>query len=327
MVPWLERPSFHLDLTEPLERRYAAVPREAFEAGRRLLDAIMAHVPPTMALLADAVRMRTGNRFHDEAEAIAGQVGANWRDVILANISYDLVVARLGCSTVALPTRDGPVLARNMDWWPENLLAQASYLIRYTEGGEPRFANAGWPGAVGVVTGLSHRGFAFALNAVSCPEAANKLGYPVLLALRKVLEDARDFDDALEQLANEPLAAPALITLVGTQNDQRVVIERTPTRQAQRWPQGDQSLVATNHYRLLFKPEASSELELYRTTCSRYESLSRYFRKATADRTVDDKELLYVLSDPSVIQGITAQHIILRPRHGTAGLFIPRRLA
>src|SRR5262249_52434394 len=156
---------------------------------------VMAHVPPSMGLLADAVRLRTGNRFHQEADAIAAQVGSNWRDVILANISYDLVVASLGCSTVALPTRDGPVLARNMDWWPEDRLAQASYLIRYSNGGQPRFVNAGWPGAVGVVTGLSHRGFALALNAVSSPDGANKLGYPVLLALRKVLEDAGDFDE------------------------------------------------------------------------------------------------------------------------------------
>src|SRR5437879_1642778 len=100
MVPWLERSVIPIELTEPIERRYEAVPREAFDSGRRLLDAIMAHVSPGMALLADAVRLRTGNRFQDDADAIAAQVGSNWRDVILANISYDLVVARLGCSTV-----------------------------------------------------------------------------------------------------------------------------------------------------------------------------------------------------------------------------------
>ena len=69
-----------------------------------------------------------------------------------------------------------------MDWWPEDLLAQASYLVCYHRNGVTQFVNAGWPGAVGVVTGMSHRGFAVALNAVSCPEPLAKTGYPVLLS-------------------------------------------------------------------------------------------------------------------------------------------------
>src|SRR5262245_49962634 len=120
MVPWLERPCIEIDVAQPMEHRYRSVPPEAFAAGRRLLDSVMSLFPPNLALLADAVRLRTRGRFHDEASAIAAHVGANWRDVVLANISYDLVVSRLGCSTVALATKDGPVVARNMDWWPEN---------------------------------------------------------------------------------------------------------------------------------------------------------------------------------------------------------------
>jgi predicted choloylglycine hydrolase len=290
-----------------------------------LLDSIMAHIPPALWMLADAVRLRTANRFHDEANALAGQVGANWRDVILANISYDLVVAGLGCSTVALPTANGPVLARNMDWWPENILAQASYQLRYLNGAELRFVNVGWPGAIGVVTGLSARGFAFALNAVSSPEPVNQTGYPVLLALRAVLEDAANFEDALKLLSDEPLAAPCLIILVGTENEQRVVIERSPAGSAQRWPNGAEPLAATNHYRLLFQAETEYDNELYRTTCDRYLALLDAFAGHRAEREIDDAELLYVLTDPAILQSITAQHIILRPRSGQARLFVPRR--
>src|SRR5262249_37922713 len=144
------------------------------------------------------------------------------RDVVLANISYDLVLSAFGCSTVALPTPSGPVVARNMDWWPEDLLAQASYLVRYHRNGVLQYANAGWPGAIGVGTGLSGRGFALVLNAVSGTEGVRKTGYPVLLHLRRVLEDARDFDEALRLLTEQRLAAPALLTLVGRENEQRV---------------------------------------------------------------------------------------------------------
>jgi hypothetical protein len=227
---------------------------------------------------------------------------------------------------VALPTPSGPVVARNMDWWPEDILAQASYLIRCSQYGALQYANAGWPGAIGVVTGLSARGFAIVLNAVTSPEGIRKTGYPVLLHLRRVLEDARDFDDALAMLSEQTLTASALVTLVGARNEQRVVIERTPTRHAHRLPEGDEPLVATNDYRLLFRPETHEGPVIYQTTCSRYAALCRFFAGHRPDQEVEDAALLYILSDATVIQSITAQHIILRPRQGTTRLFVPRRL-
>jgi hypothetical protein len=326
MLPWSERPTIEIDLARPLNRRYADVPKEAFTSGRRLLDAVMHEIPGVARFVADWARLRTANRFQAEAVTLAGQVGVGWREIMLANLSYDLVLARMGCSTVALPTPSGPVLARNMDWWPEDVLAQTSYLIRCSQHGQLRFANAGWPGAIGVVSGLSGRGFALVLNAVTCPEGIRKTGYPVLLHLRRVLEDAQDFDDALHMLTDQTLAAPALVTLVGIRNDQRVVVERTPTRHAHRRPHGDEPLLATNDYRLLSHSEQHGVTGLYETTCSRYDALCRFFAGHRADREVEDAALLYALSDSEVIQGITAQHIILRPRRGEARLFVPTRL-
>ena len=326
MTPWMERPTLDIDLAKPPSRRYDAMLPEALTMGRRLLDAVLQEVPYVARLFADWGRLRTGNRFQAEAVALARQVSATWRDVMLANLSYDLVLTRLGCSTVALPTPRGPVVARNMDWWPEELLARASYLIRGSHHGELRFVNAGWPGSIGVVTGLSARGFAVVLNAVLCSGGLRKTGYPVLLHLRRVLEDARDFDEAVDMVANQTLAAPALVTLVGSRNEQRVVVERTPTRSALRWAAGDQALVATNDYRMLNQASPHKLLDLTYTACSRYEALCRFFAGHGADQDIEDAALLYVLSDPTVLQGITAQHIILRPRQGAVRLFVPSRL-
>jgi hypothetical protein len=322
VLPWCERPTIDLDLARPVERRHDGVPREVFARGRQLLDAVLREAPPAARVLADWVRLRTGGRFHAEAVSLAGRVGAGWRDVLVANLAYDLVVGRPGCSTVALPGPDGPVVARNMDWWPQDLLARASYLVRCTRGGRPEYATAGWPGALGAVTGLSARGFAVVLNAVTCAEGLARTGYPVLLHVRRVLEDARDFDDALRMLAEQTLAAPALFTLAGRRNDQRVVIERTPTRHALRRPHGDEPLLTTNSYRLLEDAGASPGFEC----CPRYEALGRFFAHHRPVEHVEDAALLYVLSDPSVMQEITAQHVILRPATGEVRLFVPRRL-
>ncbi len=327
MLPWVERPILDVDLDRPAASRFADMPRDALAAGQRLLGAVTESIPKKARVLAQAVRLRTLNRFHAEIVGLANQVRADWRDVTLANISYDLLLATFGCSTVVLPTPNGPVVARNMDWWPEDILAQASYLVRHFRKGVLQFANAGWPGATGVVTGLSGRGFAIVLNAVIGPEGHSRLGYPVLLHLRRVLEDAADFDSARRMLCEQRLTVSALLTLAGRENHQRVVIERTPTRYAERWPKEDEPLIATNDYRLLFRPEThAAGPEIYQSTCSRYEALCAFFADHRPDRDVSDESLLYRLTDERVIQGITAQHIIMRPRSLATRLFVPRRL-
>ena len=326
MTPWVERPTIDLDLAEAPGLRYARIADDVRADGRRLLEAVARDLPASARLLADIVRVRTANRFQREATALAALVGAGWREVLLANVSYDLLLASFGCSTVALPTRSGPLLARNMDWWPEDLLAGASYLFRFFRNGRLGYANAGWPGAIGVVTGLSGRGFALALNAVSYFDGLDKLGYPVLLHLRRVLEDAEDFDAALKTLSEQRLAAPALITLVGTRNEQRVVIERSPLRCAQRWGQPGKPLLATNHYRDLFAQGDSSGNMLYENTCERFDALCHLLADHDPNAEASDAFLLYILSDPSVLQTITAQQIVIRPYAGRIRLFVPRRL-
>lgn len=326
VAPWVERPTIRLDGGKRPAARFEDVPEQAVAEGRMLLDSIARELPPKLRGLAPLIRLRTMNRFHAETVALARRVGADWRDLLLANCSYELVLSMLGCSTMALPTPAGPVVARNMDWPGETVLARSSYLIRTERDGRLQFASAGWPGAVGVVTGLSGRGFAIVLNAVLAPEGLDRMGYPVLLHVRRVLEDARDFRDALDRLSTQRLAAAALFTLVGTGNDERVVIERTPRQHALRWSDGDAPLITTNDYRVLFRPQTHAGMELYETTCRRYDALSRFLAGHDATLPVADEQLLYLLSDPAVMQEITAQHIILRPRDRQMRLFVPRKL-
>jgi hypothetical protein len=325
-LPWTPCPTLELDLDVPPRQRFARLPAEAVRAGRTLLDAVLEAAPASARFLSDAARLRTMNRFHAEITAMADAVGVDWRRVMLANLSYDLVLSTFGCSTMALATADGPVLARNMDWWPEDVLARTSYLVLARRQGRLAFANAGWPGAIGVVSGMSGRGFAVVLNAVIGPESLNLAGYPVLLHLRRVVEDAANFDAAVKMLTDTTLVTSGLFTLVGTENHQRVVVERTPTRYALRRPNGDEPLVTTNDYRELFPPTTREAGEIYQTTCARFDSLGRLLRHQKADRDVEDAELLYVLTDASIRQQITAQHIIFRPRRQRMGMWVPSDL-
>lgn len=325
MNRWIESPVIDFDLDQPPRERYAKLSNELLTPAKVLLSEMLKDAPGMTKWMADSVRLRTANRFHAEAKELAAQVAAPWRSIVLANVSYDLTMALFGCSCAALATSDGPVLGRNMDWWPEELLARCTCKIRYLREGRVQFAVAGWPGGIGVVTGLSARGFAVALNAVSGPEGFDKLGYPVLLHLRRVLEDAESFDSALKMLESTRLAAPGLFTLVGERNDQRVVIERSPTRSALRFAKDDEPLITTNDYRMLFIEQARTDTELGRTTCRRFESLGVLCQGMTANERLDDDIVLEALADPDVILEITAQHVVMRPHERDIRVFTPAR--
>lgn len=324
-TPWTESPTLTLDLNEPVSGRYRHVPESICELGRNLLDGLATQLPHTPDPFLRHVIATTDGRFDAESRALAEALHVPWQELTVANLAYDIAVSLYGCSTVALPTPGGPVVARNMDWPQQDILARSSCLIRYTQDGRLKFANAGWPGAIGAVTGLSGNGFCVTLNAVLSSEPPSTDGYPVLLQIRRVLEDADSFDTALTALSEQPLTTSALLTLVGTDNDQRVVIERSAGRCALRWPDGDAPLITTNDYRELAKPQTSDEVEIYETTCSRFDYLTAFFENHSPDAAPTNNHLLYALTEPSVIQSITAQHIIMHPASRRVQLFVPTR--
>lgn len=324
-TPWIEVPNLVLDAGLPAVRRYDSVPANVIDRGRELLAILSDWFPPSYRRLATLAALRTAHRFTAEAKSLAARIGGDWQAVMTANLAYDLVLASLGCSCVALATPEGPILARNMDWSPERAMARASVRIDLVRAGKVVHRTANWPGGIGVVTGLSGRGFAVALNAVFHPAGMDRLGYPVLLFLRRVLDDATGFDDAVRRISAQRLMTAGLFTLVGVENRQRVVIERSPREAALRWADGDRPLVATNHYQLLPVESGPLAFGLTGTSADRCASLTDLVQSRSQPAVFDDARLLYALTEPSVIQSITAQHVVARPRPGTLNVYIPRR--
>src|SRR5712691_1137894 len=114
MMPWVERDSIDVPLDRSAEQRFAKVPEEALLAVRRLLGSLRDGMPVSAQKLARIVDARTLWRFHREAIEVAQLAEVDWQNVLLANLVYDFVVGSIGCSTIVLPTPNGPVLARNM---------------------------------------------------------------------------------------------------------------------------------------------------------------------------------------------------------------------
>lgn len=324
MISQVECPTIDIDLDLPVEARYKPH-RDAFCKGASdLLAEMKEDLPEEAGYLAQLIDVRTAGRFRAEAEAMASAGDVDWQDLMVAGAAYEFVLAMFGCSTIAAVTDNGPVLARNMDWWPERALARCSYEIRGIRGGVAETTVAGWPGAIGVVTGMSHNGFALAMNAVDTGEGIRESGYPVMLYLRRVMDDCKSFEEAVEKVSKQELAAPCLVTIVGTVNHERVCIERTPTEYHERWPLGDEPLLTTNHFRENHRSELSAGSDLQKTSCVRFDRMKSLL--SANHSGFSDEQFLQVLSDDRVMLGITAQQIVMRPLENRMGLFVPKRL-
>jgi hypothetical protein len=324
MSSWSPCPVYDIHLDAPDGQPFAALPAEAVARAKAVLADMRARVPGAVLLLARAFDWRTGGRFGREARQIAAATGVDWRWLMMANVSYDLIIS-IACSTVALPTSAGPVVARNLDWWPPEKLAAASCLLRYVRGGRMKFAVPGWAGSIGAATGLSGRGFAVVLNAVLGCQRCRWTGWPVLLLLRRVLEDAGGFDEAVAMLSRDRLFANCILTVVGVRNQQRVCIERTPTRAACRWGRAGEALVATNFYQSLGyfnRRSLSQELAAsFDGNRSRFGRLKQLGEGLLAAGRTDTESLVTALADPGVMQESTAQHIVMRPAEQSVEVF------
>jgi predicted choloylglycine hydrolase len=185
--------------------------------------------------------------FNEKLKKLAEEISTNLEisinDIVLSNLIYDLLLGSLGCSTIAFVEDNKPVIYRNMDWIPAPLVARASTILDLDDG-----SHAGVYGQIGVVSATCNRGFSLCLNAVYSG-GPNLEGYPVLMFLRKVMDEAENYKEAKLMLCKEKLMSGALVTLIGSEKDELCVIERSQTNYNIRLPING-FLSTTNHYQV-----------------------------------------------------------------------------
>src|SRR5439155_21699618 len=103
---------------------------------------------------------------------------------------------------------------------------------------------------------------------------STSLAAPVVLMIRRVLEECRGFAEAVSLLERSRIAADCLLLVTGTRPGEMVVIERTFTRSAIRGPI-DGQVVVTNEYRTLNGAGRSVDgNRLQETACGRFDRIT-----------------------------------------------------
>jgi hypothetical protein len=173
---------------------------------------------------------------------------------VYLNALYDISLSfegspLIGCTTFtfgAEATADGSgLLARAFDFEVDEVFDRGKALFLVREDGKIPFASVAWPGLVGVVSGMNLEGVAVVVHGGRAGEP-RVVGEPVVHALRRVLSEAKDSEQAARLLATR---APMVshIVVVTDAHGRSGAIERVPGfADSVRWLESRAAI--TNHF-------------------------------------------------------------------------------
>jgi isopenicillin-N N-acyltransferase like protein len=185
-----------------------------------------------------------------EIGGLAGTSGINVYDAVLGQCFLDLIPS-IGCSTIALPASAAPDgvarMGRNLDFDSMDILDKHSVVIVYHPTGKYQFVSIGWPGMIGVLSGMNEYGLCLANMEVD-REFRPPAAMPCMLLYRTILEQCRTVDEAVDLLKRTPRQTANNLMLMDAHGN-RAVAEIRPEGVVIRRGQIRSGLISTNHQR------------------------------------------------------------------------------
>jgi isopenicillin-N N-acyltransferase-like protein len=219
----------------------------------------------------------------------------------------------IGCTTIDAgpepaiaggdPTSGHVLLARAFDFEAGDTFDRDKVVFLVREPGRIPFASVGWPGFVGVVSGMNRDGVAMVVHGGRAGEPRAE-GVPVVFSLREALATAHTTEEAVRVLASHPVLVSHIV-IVTDANGDVAVVERAPGVEAfVRRAKG--RLATTNHFE---GPLANDPRDV-----SVREKTSTLPRRARADA---------LLAELSPSPGVAEMVALLRDRRDPQGNPLP----
>lgn len=249
--------------------------------------------------------------YQEEIACVSQYSDFSENQVLITNLYYDALKFVFGCTSFCVTNQKEKLHARNLDWWSENnILGEFTKLFDFQRNGKTRYSLVSWPGFIGALSGVKPGRFSITLNAVLSNEAP-QFAIPITFLIRDVLENAETFDQAVKMLSETSIASDCLLMVVGTNDGESVVIERTPTAFKWRHPENGQLIVTNEYLALTDNKQTNDTLQL--TASGRHRRVQELLNDKTPNSINDYFD---VLSDDEIKMGITVQQMIFDPANG-----------
>lgn len=195
---------------------------------------------------------RAPQAHQQELAAIAKHSDITTDQLAVGNTLLEL--RRLGCSAVVVePTRSktgAPIFGRNFDFPTLGDLDRYSMVIVYRPEGKHAFASIGFPGMVGIISGMNDAGLAAGtLDVEQSADGSRKFnpaGEPLAFVFRRIMEECTTVDEAEKLLRS--VKPTTWMNLTVCDLEQGATFEITPDHIERR--NAEEGIVrCTNHFR------------------------------------------------------------------------------
>ncbi len=271
---------------------------------------------PLLDRLGRRLLPRFADRHRRELLALAA-AARDERRVVRGNTLFDLKNLRpwrlFGCSSLAVgPDRTrtgGPLLARNLDFFSLGYLHEFGLVTvhRSDDAAARPFASVGFPGSVGVFSGMNDAGLTLATHEVFGPlgRGFDPRGEPFAATCRRVLESCATVDAADAVFRATPRTTSVSVAACDT--SEQAVFELAPRGVTRRDPERG-AIVCANHFL------GPGSADLSRT--NPFDTLGRLGRLSSAARSSDRLDVPAAWAAlAGVSQGpLTLQSMVFEPR-------------
>jgi isopenicillin-N N-acyltransferase-like protein len=207
---------------------------------------------PALRRIGEGMVERFDPAYRAEMEAIVRAAGVERGKMVLGNTLFD-IKKLVACSALQLEGRrsvsGAPIMGRNLDYPDAGYAHHYTTVTVYRPAGKLSFASVGFPGLVGVLSGMNESGLAVAiLEVFQAPLRVRRLdpwGTPYALCLREVLETCTTIDEAYELLSRK--RRTTLYNVALADRTRVAAFEVTPAR-VHRRRSTDGVCVCTNHF-------------------------------------------------------------------------------
>ncbi len=191
----------------------------------------------------------------------------------------------VGCSSFATWGKNSAdsslLIGRNFDFYVDDKFAENKQVSFYYPDKGYKFASVGWPGMIGVLSGMNETGLTVTINAAKSSMPTGS-ATPISILTREILQYASTIDEALA-IAQKRKTFVSESILIGSAKDGRAaIIEKSPEKTALFTGEkpGEsindvQQIICTNHYQSEAFSQDKGNLENIATSDSpyRYERL------------------------------------------------------
>ena len=210
----------------------------------------------------------------------------------------------VGCSSFATwgtQSADSSLLiGRNFDFYVGDAFAENKQVAFYVPEQGYRFASVGWPGMIGVLSGMNETGLTVTINAAKSAVPTGSAS-PISILTREILQYAATIDEAFAIAKKRETFVSESILIGSAKDGKAAIIEKSPEKTVLFTGKEANRLICTNHYQSEEFSKDERNMENIRTSDSPYR-FARLTELINEDLPIDVSKAASILRDHKGLQ-------------------------